>query len=919
MIPATIKNETFKQKHLFLIDGYSFVFRAYHSLPPMTSPNGIPVNAVYGFTNMIMKLREKLREDDDHYMLVVFDAGGKTFRNDIYSEYKAHRPPAPEDLKPQFPLIREAVDALNIASSQLAGYEADDIIATYSKRADKEGMKVTIVSSDKDLMQLINENVEMFDSMRDRRIGSSEVSEKFGVNPDKVLDVLSLMGDSADNIPGVPGIGPKTAAELVNNFGSLEEVLANAESIKQKKRRENLIEFAEQARMSKELVTLCYETPVSERIDNFHLQPIKEDILVEFLNKYGFRSLLARARKIHNLDISHEDLYKVQEVRDEDPDVKTSIIKDKQGLVSWLGDLISLEQLSIYGYYEKNKLVAISLAKSKKNACYINLSVEKEADQKEFFEEEKLSDEDINIEDIIEVLEPYIDNKGCLKIAYNIKSKEKLLKSEITDFDDIMIMSYILDGSKNNKEIEDILTLHLGKVINKPDELSDKKISLSSIDEKKAADYLGSIAAGIISLQGHFRKRLLKEKMLSVYENLERKLVNVLNRMENQGIKVDVTILHDLSNDFSKRLSNLELEIFKIAEEEFNISSPKQLGEVLFENLGIPGGKKNKSGGYKTDIDVLEELSLQGHVIADHIIQWRSISKLKSTYTDALAKEINPKTGRIHTTFAMVSTSTGRLSSLSPNLQNIPIRTEDGIKIRNSFVAKKGYDFIGADYSQIELRLLAHMAGIDSLRDAFRHGLDIHSKTASQIFGVELDKVTDDLRRSAKTINFGIIYGQSAFGLASQLKISRGEAKEYIESYFMQYPGIRDFMEVSKQEARDNGYVKTLFGRKCFINGINAKGPLRAFAERAAINAPLQGTAADIIKRAMIQLDYELLKSDIDARILLQVHDELIIEANENITSEVQKMTKRVMENVISLSIPLIIDSKIGKNWKEVH
>jgi len=917
MVQLSIQNETNKQKHLFLIDGYSFVFRAYHSLPPMTSPNGIPVNAVYGFTNMIMKLREKLREDDDHYMLVVFDAGGKTFRNDIYSEYKAHRPPAPEDLRPQFPLVREAVDALNIASSQLEGYEADDIIATYSQRADNEGMKVTIVSSDKDLMQLINENVEMFDSMRDKRIGSSEVEEKFGVSPKKVLDVLSLMGDSADNIPGVPGIGPKTAAELVNNFGSLEEVLINAESIKQKKRRENLIEFAEQARMSKELVTLCYDTPVYDKIDNFHLKPIQEDILVEFLHKYGFRSLLARARKIHNLDISHEDLYKVQEVRDEDPDVQTDIIKNKHELENWLGDVNNLNQLSIYSYWEKNNLTAISLAKSNKSACYINLSIDKELDQKDFFEEKESLN--INLNDVIEVLKTCLDNKGCLKIAYNIKSLEKLLMHEIGEFDDIMIMSYILDGSKNNKEIEDILTLHLGKVITKPDELSDKKISLSSIDEKKAADYLGSISVGIISLQKHFRKRLFKDKMLSAYENLERKLVNVLNKMENEGIKVDVTILHDLSTDFAKRLSNLELEIFKEAGEEFNISSPKQLGEILFDNLGIKGGKKSKNGSYKTDIDVLEGLSTQGYVIADHIIQWRSISKLKSTYTDALAKEINPKTGRIHTTFAMVSTSTGRLSSLSPNLQNIPIRTEDGIKIRNSFVAKNGYDFIGADYSQIELRLLAHMADIESLKDAFKNNLDIHSKTASQIFEVPLEEVTADLRRSAKTINFGIIYGQSAFGLSSQLKISRGEAKEYIESYFKQYPGIRDFMEVSKEEARDNGYVKTLFGRKCFINGINAKGPLRAFAERAAINAPLQGTAADIIKKAMIQLDHELVKSNIDAKILLQVHDELIIEVNENITSEVQGLIKKTMENVISLSIPLIVDSKVGKNWKEVH
>jgi DNA polymerase-1 len=908
--------------HLYLVDGFGFVFRAYHSLPPMTNPEGTPTNAVYGFTNMLLSLKRKAFDEGASRMLVVFDAGSKTFRNDIYKEYKANRPPAPEDLVPQFPLVRDAAEALNLPHLSIKGFEADDIIATYAKIAAEAGHRVTVVSSDKDLMQLVDDEtgVEMYDAMKKKVINNAAVQEKFGVPPHHVLDLLAMQGDSSDNIPGVPGIGPKTAAELINTYGDLEDVLKNADKVKQNKRRENLIEFADQARLSRELATLRYDVPVDIALDDMDIQEEDEDDLLAFLSKQGFKSLIAKhcngAKPLEVVKASADGETTAPAPKEVKQDYK--LITDAATLNEWLANCKRTGLLAQQWKRDKSGAIfGYTFAHSAGNACYVPCAHKKPNAQEDLFGDAvpdagypQLSKDAVEQE-----LARYIVDATVLKIGHDIKPLRNISPAE-----DISIMSYVLDGTKHKHDLENLADVHLSLDVALPEELRKSKTPITAEDPADVAKLFCAQADGIIRLHGLFKQRLFAEKMLTVYETIERPLVQVLSDMEVEGIKLNQPVLKDMSTDFAKRIADLTTGIHALAGKDFNIGSPKQMGEILFDDMGIEGGKKSKNGAYKTGVEILEELSANGHVIAEKILQWRSLSKLMSTYTEALQKAVNPETGRVHTTFSMHSTSTGRLSSVDPNLQNIPIRTEEGRKIRTAFVAKEGCMLVGADYSQIELRLLAHMAGINTLKTAFNEGLDIHTKTASQVFGVPVEEVSGDMRRNAKAINFGIIYGQSAFGLAAQLGISRTDAKIYIDNYFEQYPGIRHFMETTKEYAREHGYVKTLFGRKCFLNGIDSSnGMQRAFAERAAINAPLQGTAADIIKKAMINLHARLKAENIDANILLQVHDELIIEVAEDHTERVMEMTRTEMEQVATLSIPLTTDVKSGKHWGEIH
>ncbi len=856
-------------RHLFLVDAYGFVFRAFHALPPLTRPDGTPVGAVYGFINMLLKLREDIeKKHEDASIIIVFDSGGKTFRDELFSEYKANRDAPPEDLIPQFPLVRDAAQALGIISIEKDGFEADDIIATFVKSAKGRGDLVTIVSSDKDLMQLISPGVKMYDAMKSRDISEKEVKEKFGVGPDRVIDVLALIGDSSDNIPGVPGIGPKTAEKLINQFGSFDNIFANIDQVTQKSLSEKLRFNEDKAKLSRQLVTLCDTVPVDYGVIDKPLSydPLK---LITFLKENGFKSLVAKLEKQHQITPNVDK-----------PSVSHEVLDNLRALDSWLvseslgGKMALLKNESQLYLASETKSCAIQLAQEPLGQASFN------------FEPSE------NKGNIFSHLKTYFSDPSILWILHDAKS---LMKdgTSFKAFDDVMIMSYVLDGTIHEHDL---------KTLTNTEQIDNKTVS------------------GIFSLHMELKQRLIHEKMLSLYENIEKPLIAVLAEIEKTGIKIDVRELEALSNDFGQRIQNLEKEIHKISGVEFLISSPKQLGEILFEHMKLPGGKKNKSGGYSTGADILEELSMQGHVIADKLLEWRQLTKLKSTYTDALANFTDPKTKRIHTTFSMASTSTGRLSSIEPNLQNIPIRTEEGRKIRKAFIAEEEYKLISADYSQIELRLIAHLADIPVLKNAFREGKDIHATTASRIFSVPLDKVDSEMRRRAKTVNFGIIYGQSAFGLATQLKISRTEAASIIKAYFLEYPGIEAYMKNTVAEAREKGFTTTIYGRKCYVPWINDKNPVRRnFAERAAINAPLQGSAADIIKRAMISLSKDLKRGSLKSRMILQVHDELLLEAPENEVENVKVMVKRVMESATSLSVPLIVEVRSGSDWGEVH
>jgi DNA polymerase-1 len=937
---------TGRPAHVFLVDGSGFIFRAYHALPPMNRRDGTPTNAVFGFCNMLMKL---LEDTDADYVAVIFDAARRNFRNDIYPDYKANRPDAPEDLVPQFELIREATRAFNVPCLEMEGYEADDLIATYAREAEAEGAEVTIVSSDKDLMQLVTDGIYMMDPMRNRRIGTDEVREKFGVGPDKVVDVQALAGDSTDNVPGVPGIGVKTAAELINSLGDLDTVLAKASEIKQPKRRENLIAFADQARISRDLVRLKDDVPVTEPLSSFGVRAPDPQTLVDFLRAQDFTRLLARIEsKLAAEGVTVEGVIGAAEAAELAPEEKAyEPVQEVGALKEWIARAhaagtvaVDTETTSLDAM--RADLVGVSLSVSAAKACYIPLGHRQAPAQGDLDLGDGGQDKEakgangkgapkqVAFDQAIALLKPLFEDASVLKVGHNIKYDAQVLARygiAVAPVDDTMVLSYVLEGGMHRHGLDELASLHLGHETIKYADVAGsgrKQVSFEYVPLAAAVDYAAEDADITGRLHRLLKPRLAADRMVTVYETLERPLIAVLTAMERAGIKVDRAELEALSKDFATRLVALANEIHELAGRQFNIGSPKQLGEVLFEDLGLPGGKVGKTGAYGTGAGILENLAAQGHDLPVRVLAWRQIAKLKSTYSDALTQQINPETGRVHTSYAMAGASTGRLASTDPNLQNIPVRTEEGRKIRRAFIADGGFKLISADYSQVELRLLAHVAGIDALKECFAAGEDIHAMTAAQVFGVPADGMDPSVRRQAKAINFGIIYGISPFGLANQLGISQGEAADYIDAYFERYPGIRGYMEETKETCRANGYVETIFGRKIHITGINDKnGRTRGFAERAAINAPLQGAAADIIKRAMIRMPGALKDAGLKARMLLQVHDELVFEAPEGEVADTVKVVTMVMENAadpaVRLDVPLVVETGAGDNWAEVH
>jgi DNA polymerase-1 len=932
------------------------LFRAYFGIKTqMSRPDGTPTNAVYGFTQMLLKMAD---ETDADHIAVIFDRARKTFRSDIYPDYKAHRPPPPEDLIPQFELVREATRALNIPAVDMDGYEADDLIATYARQAVEAGAEVTIVSTDKDLMQMVGPKIKMFDAMKNKKIGPDEVVEKFGVSPEKVIDVQALAGDSADNVPGVPGIGVKTAAQLIGEYGDLDGVLANAENIKQPKRREALIENADKARISRELVTLKADVPVEVPLGDLVAKPVEPEVLLKFLQEQAFKSLITRMESKYGVTAPPPDeptMSAAKKAKDETtdagsakgptplvPEVKEAsyeLVQDERALKAWIDAAraagifaVDTETTSLNSM--EADLVGVSMSIEPGKACYIPVAhVAPESQGKLDLIDEppakgiaKESVKQVARDEAVKLLKPLLEDPAVLKIGHNIKYDMEVLARygiDVHPIDDTMIISYVLEGAQHGHGMDELAELHLGHHTIKYKDVAGtgkSQVTFDQVPLETALDYAAEDADITLRLHQGLKPRLVLDKMTGLYETIERPLIDVLNDMEQTGIQVDAKFLKSLSDDFAKRISDLGEEIHKLAGREFNIGSPKQLGEVLFDEMGLPGGKKGKTGAYGTGADILETLAVDGHELPARVLDWRQLSKLKSTYADSLVGQINPETGRVHTNYGQAIASTGRLSSTEPNLQNIPIRTEEGRKIRQAFVPAKGNVLLSADYSQIELRLLAHVADIDTLKEAFRDGQDIHAMTASQVFGVPVEGMAPMVRRQAKAINFGIIYGISAFGLARQLGISRGEAGDYIKAYFEKYPGIRDYMENAKESARENGYVTTLYGRKCFVPGINDKnGARRSFMERAAINAPIQGGAADIIKRAMIRLPGALKKAKLSGKMLLQVHDELVFEVPEKELDATAAVAREEMENVTELSVPLVVDAGSGQNWDEAH
>lgn len=911
---------------LFLVDGSGFIFRAYHALPPLTRRDGTPVGAVMGFCNMLLKL---LLDHPQAKIAVVFDTSRQTFRTEIYPAYKANRPPPPEDLIPQFPLIREATKAYGLPSLELDGFEADDLIATYARLGVESGIKVTIVSSDKDLMQLVRDGVRLMDPIKQTMIGPAEVMEKFGVAPDKVIDVQSLAGDSIDNVPGVPGIGIKTAAQLITEYGSLEELLTRTAEIKQPKRRESLEQNAKAARLSKKLVTLSDQVPVPQGIETLIPEHPFSQRLLDFLEAQGFKSLAARmAQKALTPAPIIPASAPLPEALPPLPQTDYTLITSPELLQDWIKDseetgLLAIDTETTGLTPARARLVGISLATRAGRACYIPVGHDGGGDllgvSQSSLAQPKLSE-------ILDILRPFLSDPSLLKIGHNIKFDLQMLMPQgvhVSPLDDTMLMSYVLDGTAHGHGLDELaLSLCDHKMISY-DEVTGtgkSRISFAAVELSKACAYAAEDADFTLRLYHQLKPRLAPEKMAGVYEDIERPLADIIARMEFVGIKVDPLVLRSLSQTFGVKIMALEEEIHKLAGHTFNVGSPKQLGSVLFDEMGLTGGTKTKTGEWSTSADVLEDLAAQGHSFVEKILEWRHLSKLKSTYTEALQEAINPATGRVHTSFSMALTNTGRLSSSDPNLQNIPIRTEEGRLIRTAFVAEAGHLLISADYSQIELRLVAEMAGIEALKQAFRSGEDIHALTASQVFGVPLDQMTPDIRRKAKAINFGIIYGISGFGLAKQLDCSTGEASCYIKQYLSRFPELAVFMDRAKAEARENGFVRTLYGRKCVIAGIHDKNAARrSFAERQAINAPLQGTAADLIKMAMIRVDQMIMKENLPARLLLQVHDELILEAPESEAERIAERVKTAMESVAKFSIPLVAEAQYAKNWSEAH
>ncbi len=921
-------------KKIALIDGYGFVFRAYHSMPELTRADGTPVGAVYGFTNMLIKLLASL---DVSHLAVVFDAGSKTFRHDIDPKYKANRPPCPEDLKPQFPIVREAAESLNLAILEKAGVEADDIIATLAKKYSKDGYEVTIVSSDKDLMQLVDDKVTMYDAMKNKIVGKDQVFEKFGVNPDKVLDILSLMGDASDNVPGVRGIGPKTASELINNYGSLEGIFENLDKIKQKKRKECLENGHENALLSRKLITLKEDVEIGLTDEDLEIKGIDGEKLVHFLDEQGFRSLLQRVKRDFGIDEAISKAGPTKKAATDDSNFAniTKINLDSEEKLLRLATQAS-----------KNGNITISFQPSASTLGEIALSTAKNNDLEEIFYAEigenntvsqdsddlfaspaKKATKSIDRKLFLIKLAEILKDDSIQKIFFDAKKFFRLFlfahgDSEFKAYEDISLINHLLNSSVKN-DFRELTDFNLDENFDSAgynkifDVLEKGKIPEEFEDEAVKLNYYCFKNFCLFKLYKILSPKIIENKLTNSYLSYEKPLLEVLARIEFNGVSIDTKGLAELSKEFEENIVRLTKEIYDISGSEFNIASTKQLSEVLFDKMNLTSSKKSKkTGNLSTKSSVLEELSLEGHKIADKILEFRKFSKLKNTYTDALPKEINKETGRIHTTLSSISTITGRLASNKPNLQNIPIRSDEGKKIRKCFVAEKGNVLICADYSQVELRVLAHIAKIKDLIQAFKDDKDIHAITASQIFKVPESEVSKDLRSKAKAINFGIIYGISGFGLAKQLGISRQDASEYIKNYLATYPGIEEFMQKYKQIAKDNGYVETISGRKCFINAINSNNHMiKMEGERLAINAPIQGSAADIIKKAMINLDEKFIKDKIDAKIILQIHDELIIETEEKNAEKVSKIVEKEMRSAMILDVMLKVDVAIGKEW----
>ncbi len=999
--------------HVFLVDGSGYIFRAYHALPPLNrKSDGLQINAVLGFCNMLWKLLADMKpEEKPTHLAVVFDKSEKTFRTDFYPDYKAHRPEAPADLIPQFPLIREAVRAFDIPCLEQAGFEADDLIATYARQASAAKATTMIVSSDKDLMQLVDDRVQLYDTMKDKRIGAAEVIEKFGVPPEKVIEVQSLIGDSTDNVPGVPGIGVKTAAQLIAEYGDLETLLKRASEIKQQKRRESLIEFAEQARVSKRLVTLDQNVALEVPIEDLLVHPPEYKRLVSFLKAMEFTTLTRRVGEIAGIDIAAiepdarlvskgavipplpgeggdagansssppplrgrsvgeadrvggetettppspalprkgggsapaqeaatpislaaaraEKIKKIPIDRS-----KYEIVRTLPRLQQWIARAIDVGTLAVDTETTsldpmQATLCGFSLAVAPNEACYVPVGHKKEGGGEGLFGNE-LAPDQIPEKAALAAIKPLLEDPGVLKIGQNLKFDSQIFALRgiaMAPYDDTMLMSYVLDAGRSDHGLDPLARRYFDHATIDFNEVAGSgkaKVTFDCVEIGKAAEYAAEDADVTLRLWHVLKPRLAAEQMTTVYETLERPLLAVLARMERRGISIDRQVLAGLSNEFAKRAMALEEEIRALAGEPLNPGSPKQLGDILFGKMGLPGGTKTKTGAWSTGARALEELAEQGHALPQKILDWRQVAKLRSTYTDALPGYVNPTTQRVHTSFALAATTTGRLSSSEPNLQNIPIRNEEGRKIRRAFIAAPGTKLVSADYSQIELRLLSEVANVPTLRQAFQDGVDIHAMTASEMFGVPVKDMPGDIRRRAKAINFGIIYGISAFGLAGQLGIGREEAGAYIKKYFERFPGIRDYMDETKAFCREQGYVLTLFGRKCHYPDIRNSNPsIRSFNERAAINARLQGSAADIIRRAMIRIEPALAEAKLTAQMLLQVHDELIFEVPEAEVAKTLPVVKTVMEDAphpaVQLHVPLRVDARAADNWDEAH
>ena len=919
-----------KNDHFYLIDGSGYIFRAYYALPPLTrKSDGLPVGAVSGFCNMLFKLLEdsksKENKDKPTHFAVIFDSARKNFRNEIYSDYKGNRSDAPDDLIPQFEYIRKSVLAFNLPSIELLNYEADDLIATYVEQILEKGAKATIVSSDKDLMQLYKKNVRIYDPMKNKFISDEDVNKKFGVKADKVIDVQALAGDSTDNVPGVPGIGVKTAAELIKEYGDLENLLKNATKIKQNKRRETLIENKDKAIISKKLVTLKKDVPVENKIEEFMLKDIDREKLYNFLREMEFNRLLSSAISTYGETEFSQTKNKIHSEKKSSKISKENyfLIKTEDEVKDWLkaaeeiGEFaIDTETTSLDAH--QTNLVGISISYSIGKACYIPIS------HKDY--------KNLNEEKIIKILKPFLEDHSIKKIGQNIKFDYIIFYKrgiDMNSMEDTMLMSYVLDAGKNRHNMDTLSEIHLQhKTIQFKDLVGTgkKQINFSEVDVNIAKDYAAEDADITYRLYKIFSNSLKTENLTNIYEIFEKPLIKILANMEILGIKLDEKSLKKLSLKFDKKIKELEQQIFKLSKKEFNIGSTKQLGEIMYNELKIASLKKTKKGSFATSASVLEDLAFKGHDFPKLILEWRQTSKLKNTYSDTLPEHINKKTNRIHTSFLLAATTTGRLASSDPNLQNIPIKTEEGKDIRKAFIAEKNKKLISADYNQIEMRILADLADVKELKKAFINNDDIHSLTASQVFGVDIKKVNSEMRRKAKAINFGIIYGISQYGLAKQIGVSNLEAEDFLNSYFFKFPEIKDYMSETIKFCRKSGYVSNIFGRKTHITGINDKNfNIRNFQERAAINAPIQGSASEIMRLAMIRLNERINDEKNESfRMLLQIHDELIFEVDEKKLNQSSKIIKEIMtsvkdSNLHSFSIPLLVDVNSGDNWGQLH